>query len=93
MESGLERKAIIVEESEKTKKARAKLNQKLKAIDEKITSEALKKKRAAIHGWIARNASYRIVLREKSISLFDENQNTAKLSEKVTKVAEQIRKE
>ena len=48
-----------------------------------MTSQALRQKSLEIHRWIARHAAERVVLKSKSISLFDENQNTAKLSQKI----------
>lgn len=88
-----EKKKAIAEESQKTKKARAKLMQKLDAIEKKITPQALEKKTIEIHRWIEKYAAQRTILRSKTISLFDENQNTAKLSKKVAEIAEEIQKE
>jgi len=84
-------KKQIAEESLKTKKAREKLMKKLKEVDAKITRDALEKKSIEIHRWISRHADKRISLREKSISLFDENQNAAEISQKILKVAEKLR--
>jgi FtsZ-binding cell division protein ZapB len=84
------KKKTIAEESLKTKKAREKLKRKFEDMDKKITPQALEKKSIEIHNWIARHADHRITLKEKSISLFDENQNAAKLSEKIAKIVEQI---
>ncbi|MCB1106648.1 MAG: hypothetical protein KDK76_00960 [Chlamydiia bacterium] len=81
----------LAEESEKTKKTREKLRQKLEEMDQGITPQALKRKSSEIHRWIARHASERIALRSKSISLFDENQNAADLSRKVSSVVESLR--
>ncbi|GAB4191529.1 MAG: hypothetical protein Tsb0015_13490 [Simkaniaceae bacterium] len=80
----------FAEESEKTKKAREKLKKKFQEIDKKITATALEKKTIEIHRWIARHASQRVILKTKSISLFDENQNTAKFSPKVHVLARKI---
>jgi hypothetical protein len=82
----------LAEESEKTKKTRAKLRRRLQEMDSGITPQALKRKSSEIHRWITRHASERIVLRSKSISLFDENQNTADLSQKVNAVVEKLKK-
>jgi len=82
----------LAEESEKTKKTRAKLRRRLQEMDSGITPQALKRKSCEIHRWITRHASERIVLRSKSISLFDENQNTADLSQKVNAVVEKLKK-
>ncbi len=80
----------IAEESIQTRKAREKLKKKLDALDLQVTPQALKEKSIEIHHWIARHAQKRVVLKEKSISLFDENQNAAQLSERIAKIAEQI---
>lgn len=85
------KKKEIAEESLKTKKAREKLKKKLEDQDRQITPQALERKSIEIHNWIAKHAHQRVTLKEKSISLFDENQHAAKLSEKITKVAEQLR--
>ena len=88
-----EKKKEIAEESYKTRKAREKLRKMLEEHQSKITPQALEKKTIEIQRWIARHASTRVVLRNKSISLFDENQNAAKLSQKVAVFAEQIKKD
>lgn len=85
------KKKQIAEESHKTRKAREKLRQKLLEIDAKITPEALQEKTMEMHRWIARHASNRITLKEKSISLFDENQNAAKLSQRIAKIAQKLK--
>ena len=77
----------LVGESEKTKKAREKLRKKLELMEEKITSKALEGKVMEIQRWIARHAPQRVVLKQKAISLFDENKNTAQISQKVAKFA------
>ncbi len=81
----------LAEESEKTKKTREKLRKRLEEMDQGITPQALKRKSSEIHRWIARHARERIALRSKSISLFDENQNTADLSQKVSAVVEKLK--
>ena len=82
----------LAEESLKTKKTREKLRKRLKEMEREITAQALKRKSIEIHRWIARHASDRVVLRSKSISLFDENQNAAHLSQKVSIVIEKLKK-
>jgi hypothetical protein len=84
-------KKQIAEESLKTKKAREKLMKRLKEVDAKITKDALERKSIEIHRWISRNVDRRVTLRDKSISLFDENQNVAEISQKIIKVAEKLR--
>lgn len=85
-----EKKKQIAEESPRTQKMRAKLKKKLALTDQKITPQALKKTSAAIHQWIARHAGNRAVLKTKAISLFDANQNAAKLSQRVSELAAQL---
>lgn len=81
----------IAEESLKTKKSREKLKKRLEDLDRKVTPEALKEKSSEIEQWISRRSD-RLVLKEK-FSLFDENQNAAKLSSKTAKLADQLRKQ
>ncbi len=90
-----ERKSKVecAEESPKTLRAREKLKKQLGAVEEKITPEALKKTRLEIHRWIARHAHHRVVLRNKNISLFDNNQNAAGLSNRVAGLAKKIQDE
>lgn len=80
----------LAEESLKTKKAREKLRKRLKEMDAQITKEALNKKSVEIHKWISRHADRRVTLRDKTISLFDENQNAAAASLKIIKIAEDL---
>jgi hypothetical protein len=89
--SGREKKKEIAEESFKTRKAREKLKKQMEDLEGKITPQALEKKTIEIHRWIARHAPHRIVLRSKTISLFDENQNTARLSKRVASLVDQIK--
>ena len=91
--SDKERKKLIAEESLKTRKAREKLKRQLDALEKKVTPQALEKKAIEIQRWIARHAPNRIALKTKSISLFDENQNAAGLSQRVSQLADQIKKD
>jgi hypothetical protein len=77
----------LAKESEKTKRARQKLKKQLDRIDSQITSQAIEKKSVEIHRWISRHAPSRTILRTKNISLFDENKNTAGVSNRVEKLA------
>jgi hypothetical protein len=86
-----ERKKLIAEESPKTRKAREKLKRQFDALEKKVTPQALEKKAIEIQRWIARHASNRVALKTKSISLFDENQNAAELSQRVSQIADQIK--
>ncbi|MDN3509245.1 MAG: hypothetical protein P0S93_04445 [Candidatus Neptunochlamydia sp.] len=88
----IQRGKKLAEESEKTKKTREKLRRRLDEMDQGITPQALKRKFSEIHCWIARHASERIVIRTKSISLFDENRNAANLSQKVNAVTDRLKK-
>lgn len=80
----------IAGESDKTQRARRKLEKKLQKIDENMNQRALDRTSKEIHRWIERRADERITLKNKSISLFDENQNPADLSRKVANLAQQI---
>ncbi|MBX9922472.1 MAG: hypothetical protein K2Y01_00030 [Rhabdochlamydiaceae bacterium] len=88
-----ERRKSVVTESVQVRRAREKLKKRMEAIEKKITTQALEKKSLEIHQWIAKHASDRVILYAKEISLFDENQNTAKVSQKVSLLAERIQKE
>jgi hypothetical protein len=80
---------IIAEESEKTKKAREKIKQKLDKTDKEITEKALQDSSQEIAGWIERHSSDRLSV-EKDISLFDQNRNSAKMSRNIEKLAEEL---
>ena len=90
--SSKDKEKPLVEESFKTKKAREKLRRRLEDMDAQVTKEALNKKSVEIHRWISRNANGRLSLRDKKISLFDENENAAEVSLRVAKIAEQLQK-
>ncbi len=83
----------LAPESVKTRKAREKLQKHWDDIEKKITPESLKEKTDEIHRWIARHAQYRVPLKEKKISLFDENQNAARISQRVTLIAQKLQEE
>lgn len=91
MKPGYEKE--IAEESLKTKKVREKLKKHLESFDQKVTAPALKKKLIEIHRWIERHASQRVVLKEKSISLFDENRNAAEFSQRVGILVEKLKQD
>lgn len=80
----------FAEESIKTKKVREKLKKHLEKIDSKITQQELSRKVIEIHRWISRHAFQRVTLKDKAFSLFDENQNTAKVSLKIAKLLLQL---
>jgi hypothetical protein len=77
-------------ESEKTIRARKKLLKRHEELDKQVTKQALERKMLEIHQWIARHASNRVVLRSKTISLFDRNTNSAKVSGRIERIAMQI---
>ena len=81
----------IVEESAKTKKTREKLKRLMARIDSFTTQQAIERKLAEIHRWIARNSVERIPLKSKEISLFDENKHAARVSQRVKNLANVIR--
>jgi hypothetical protein len=85
-------KIQFADESYKTKKVREKLKKHLEKIDSQITQQELNRKIVEIHRWIARHAPNRVSLKNKSISLFDENQNAAKASQKITGLINQLQK-
>lgn len=78
---------VFAEESSKTKKTREKLRKHLQEMDQNVTPQALKQKSLEIHRWISRHASHRVILKSKAISLFDENQNTAGFSQKISQLS------
>lgn len=73
----------IAEESYKTKRAREKLRKQLEKEEAFVTPQALERTMIEIHRWIARRAPERVVLKSKTISLFDENQTPAKVSRRI----------
>lgn len=83
----------LADESPKTRKVREKLKKQLEALDKEITPQALERKSIEIHRWIERHAQDRVVLKSKSICLFDENENTAGLSQRVVQLAEKLKKD
>lgn len=80
-----------IKESEKTKRAREKLKKRLNSLEQEITQEALKKKIIEIHDRITRHSSSRTILSRKTISLFDNNQNAAKISNKVNSIYQKMK--
>ncbi len=91
MVSQMVRQEVCLEESDKTKRAREKLRKRLEKLEKEITQEALKKKIIEIHDRISRHAANRVVLTRKSISLFDNNQNPAAISNKVFSISKKIK--
>jgi hypothetical protein len=85
-------KKKLAEETEKTIKARNKLKKRLGALDKQVTEKAIEEKTDEIHRWISKHSNDRVVLKKKSISLFDCNKNAAEMSPKLQKMAESILK-
>ena len=83
----------LAEESLKTKKTRERLKKRLEALDKKVTEQALESKVLEMHRWLERHSEQRVALQSKNMSLFDGNQNAATISQKVSVLADQIRKE
>jgi len=80
---------LIVDESQKTKKARKKLKDRLDHFEKKMTPQALKRKSEEISRWIERHASDRVPVK-KDIPLFDKNANSVKPSRGIEKMAEEL---
>lgn len=80
---------LIVDESQKTKKARRKLKDRLDRFEKKTTPQALQRKSEEISRWIERHASDRVVVK-KDIPLFDKNKNSVKPSRGIEKIAEEL---
>ena len=70
-------------ESIKTKRARAKLLASFEKQDRQITREALKATIEKIHKWIADHNDKRVLIKDKPIQLFAQNQHVADTSKKV----------
>ena len=83
----------LAPESAKIRKTREKLLKHHEDADSKITPEALKQMAEEIHRWIARHAQVRVPLKDKNIALFDENQNAARISQRVSAIAQKIQEE
>ncbi|MEX0962372.1 MAG: hypothetical protein WDZ28_05920 [Simkaniaceae bacterium] len=83
----------LADESDKTKRAREKLQKHIVEVDRQVSQTALKKKSDEIHRWIERNVGVREVLKKKTISLFDGNQNSAKESVKIEQLTEELQRE
>ena len=81
----------LAEESIKTKKTREKLKNKLKAIEAQVTEAALRRKAHEIERWIARHAPHRVTLKKKAITLFDNNQNSATISKRISSLADKFK--
>lgn len=78
----------IAQPSQKTLRAREKLEEKLKK--EQITEEALKKTVEGIHKWIADNAQNRVRVETEEMGLFNGNKDAAAVSKKVAALASSL---
>lgn len=74
-------------ESLKTRRAREKLLKSFQEQDAQITQEALKLTVEKIHKWIADHNDKRVLIKDKPIQLFAQNQNAAEISKKVKELA------
>jgi len=82
---------MSAEESAQIKKIRKKLKKHFLEINQRITPQSLKKTSLEIYHWIACHND-RVVLRSKSMALFDENRNSTKPSSKVAHVIAKLKK-
>ena len=80
----------FAKESDKTKKLREKLLARWEKQETLITDAALEVTIEKIHQWIATHSMGREVLKNKEIRLFDQNQNAARLSQKIQKIIQKI---
>jgi hypothetical protein len=69
---------IKAKESSQVAKARKKLEGQMAIENKLITTQALGNIRKSMHNWIARHHDERISLKEKTVTLFDENEHPAK---------------
>ena len=79
--------------SNRTKRARQKPEEKRAKQEAKITDAAIDDTIEKIHKWIAMHSMGRVILKDKEIHLFDQNQNAALLSKKVQKIIQKISKD
>ncbi len=85
------RERPLAPESLKTRRAREKLMRQWESEKEQINPVALKETVDKIHKWIADNAKHRVAIEEKSIRLFNQNENAAAISKKVQLFAEKLK--
>lgn len=78
-------------ESAQIQKARQKIQRQIEAAEKKFTPQSLSKMTLLIHRQLARQSAERISLKDKSITLFDENRHSAKTESRfVRKLLEHI---
>lgn len=80
----------IAKESDKVIKARKKIELEFSNLEKKINEIALEKTKSSINQWISKYSNERVVLKNKNITLFDENQNAAKISKFIVKTSMKI---
>lgn len=81
-----------VKESAQVKKARKKLKHQLSEEHKHFTHRALNGMGKSIENWIIRHSDERIILKDKSIALFDENEHSEKnKSAYVTNLLKKVR--
>jgi hypothetical protein len=80
----------LAQESSKTERDRRKLEKQFKEIDSQVTPEALQDCTNRICERINRLAPFRVSV-NNGFGLFDSNQNSQNISEKVSKIAQSIR--
>jgi hypothetical protein len=85
------RERPLAPESLKTRRAREKLLKVWEAEKEQFTPKAIEETVDKIHKWIADNAKHRVPIKEKSIKLFNQNQNAALISKKVQQIADKVK--
>ncbi len=86
----VKREKPIAHESQKTKRAREKLIKQLDAERAQVTPKALGDTVEKIHKWIADNSKHRVPIKGKSIKLFNQNKDAARISKKVRLIAERL---
>lgn len=77
--------ATKAKESKKVEKARNKLRLQIQDEYKCVTEAALHKVSQDIKDWISRHAQDRLQLKQKEITLFDENQHPAKVHSRYVK--------
>jgi hypothetical protein len=77
--------ATKAKESKQVEKARRKLKMQIQEEHQLVTETALQGVSEEIKNWISRHAQERVRLKQKDISLFDENQHPAKVHSRYIK--------
>ncbi|MBU6149120.1 MAG: hypothetical protein KGQ54_02880 [Verrucomicrobia bacterium] len=93
MATRLDNDKKTAQESEKTKKAREKLKNRLKKIDSMVTSQAIDEKKDQISDWISRHSWSRDSVTKDDLGLFDQNRNPAPLSKKTQGMKDRLEKD